>query len=320
MQTSDFLALIEEGLRALPLPAVPEGLYSPIAYALDGGGKRMRPMLTLLAHNLYSDDAEAALPIALAFEVYHNHTLLHDDLMDRADVRHGRPSVWRKWDENTAILSGDAMLIESYRLALNFQGPRRDDILSLFARTTREICEGQQYDMNFEKRTDVEMSEYMEMIRLKTSVLPAGALKAGALAADAPATDADRLYRVGEKMGLAFQLQDDLLDCYGDPATFGKRIGGDILCGKKTYLSLLALQKADVATKARLLELLAAGQEEAIAPVLEIYGALNVEHETHDAIEALYAEASAELAAVACPDERKQVLADYLTAILRRNK
>jgi len=318
--TCDLNKLIEDGLRALPLPAVPDGLYAPVAYALDGGGKRMRPMLTLLACQLYSDNVEAALPIALALEVYHNHTLLHDDLMDRADVRHNRPSVWRQWDENTAILSGDAMLIESFRLALTTQGPQRDQIFSLFARTTREICEGQQFDMNFEKRDDVEMSEYMEMIRLKTSVLPACALQVGALAANAPAADADRLYKVGEKMGLAFQVQDDLLDCFGDPATFGKRIGGDILCGKKTYLSILALSQADAPTRSRLLSLLTSGKEEAIAPTLQIYRELGIDAQAQAAIETLYAEANAELDALTCSAQRRQPLADYLIAILRRSK
>lgn len=245
---SALLEKINAALRDIPYPARPEGLYEPIEYVLSMGGKRLRPTLVLLAYSLYRDDFEQAIPAAIGLETYHNHTLLHDDLMDHADMRRGQPTVHRKWNENTAVLSGDTMLIMAFQLVMQCRTPRQADILQLFARTAREICEGQQYDVNFESRTDVTEAEYIEMIRLKTSVLLACAAKTGALAAGAPEADAEVLYRFAERIGLAFQLQDDYLDVYGDPAVFGKKIGGDILCGKKTFLLINALQHADADT------------------------------------------------------------------------
>ena len=249
--------MIEQALRQVPYPTQPVGLYEPIAYVLDGGGTRIRPMLTLMGYSLYLDDVDRARPAAPALQTHHNHTLLHDDLMDHAEVRRGRPVVHKKWDENTAILSGDTMLIMAFRHLLAVDMPQPQALWDLFSRSAQEICEGQQYDVNFESRTDVEEEEYIEMIRLKTSVLLACSLKAGALVADAPATDADALYRFAERVGLAFQLQDDYLDVYGDPKVFGKKIGGDILCGKKTFLLIRALKKADADQRQRLLDRLA---------------------------------------------------------------
>ena len=252
----NFLAQIENALSQQAYPTRPAGLYEPIAYALSGGGKRVRPHLTLLACSLYSDEPEKAIPAALSVETYHNHTLLHDDLMDGADLRRGRPTVFRKWDANTAILSGDTMLILAFNHLLEGDYPNAAQLLQLLARTAREVCEGQQYDMNFEQRNDVTEAEYIEMIRLKTSVLLACALKMGALVAGAPADQADLLYHFGEQIGLAFQLQDDYLDCYGDPAVFGKQIGGDIASAKKTYLLINALESADEKQRADLNRLL----------------------------------------------------------------
>ena len=231
--SSQLLENINAALAAITYPNRPEGLYEPVKYVLALGGKRIRPVLTLLAYNLWRDDMERAMPAALGLETYHNYTLLHDDLMDRADIRRGHPTVHRVWDENTAILSGDTMLVLAYRL---MQQTGNAAVLELFTRTALEIGEGQQYDMNFERRTNVTVDEYIEMIRLKTSVLLACAAKTGALLAGASDADADVLYRYAELIGLAFQLQDDFLDVYGDPAVFGKKIGGDILCGKKTFL------------------------------------------------------------------------------------
>ena len=219
------LQTIEEALRSVPYPARPEGLYEPIEYVLSMGGKRLRPTLLLLACGLYDEHPEKALPAAVGIETYHNHTLLHDDLMDRADMRRGQPTVHKKWNDNTAVLSGDTMLILAFRHVLRCNSPRLPEVLDLFARSAQEICEGQQYDVNFESRTDVTEAEYIEMIRLKTSVLLGCAVKMGALLGGAPAADADALYRFAEKVGLAFQLQDDYLDVYGDPAVFGKKIG-----------------------------------------------------------------------------------------------
>ena len=312
---------IEKYLSNISYPTQPEGLYEPISYVLSMGGKRLRPTLLLLSYSLFKDDIDTALPLAIGLETYHNHTLLHDDLMDNADVRRGKPTVHKKWDANTAVLSGDAMLIIAFRHFIEARCEGKEQILELFANTAFEICEGQQYDVNFERRCDVTESEYMEMIRLKTSVLLACAAKAGALAAGASPEDADTLYRFAEKMGLAFQVQDDWLDVYGDPKVFGKKIGGDILCGKKTYLLINALNRADAADKQRLLALLADSEMpagEKIAAVTHIYDALGISQLTLQTIDNLYKEALAALDALSLPAERVAPLRQYAGSLLGR--
>ena len=320
---SALLEKINAALRDIPYPARPEGLYEPIEYVLSMGGKRLRPTLVLLAYSLYRDDFEQAIPAAIGLETYHNHTLLHDDLMDHADMRRGQPTVHRKWNENTAVLSGDTMLIMAFQLVMQCRTPRQADILQLFARTAREICEGQQYDVNFESRTDVTEAEYIEMIRLKTSVLLACAAKTGALAAGAPDADAEVLYRFAERIGLAFQLQDDYLDVYGDPAVFGKKIGGDILCGKKTFLLINAYQRADAATRAVLLDLLADRQlpaAEKVQAVTDIYNRLGIPQLTLEAINRYYDEAHRLIATLTLPEAQWQPLWLYAQSLLGRNK
>lgn len=320
---SALLEKINAALRDIPYPARPEGLYEPIEYVLSMGGKRLRPTLVLLAYSLYRDDFEQAIPAAIGLETYHNHTLLHDDLMDHADMRRGQPTVHRKWNENTAVLSGDTMLIMAFQLVMQCRTPRQADILQLFARTAREICEGQQYDVNFERRTDVTEAEYIEMIRLKTSVLLACAAKTGALAAGAPEADAEVLYRFAERIGLAFQLQDDYLDVYGDPAVFGKKIGGDILCGKKTFLLINAYQRADAATRAVLLDLLADRQlpaAEKVQAVTDIYNRLGIPQLTLEAINRYYDEAHRLIASLSLPEAQWQPLWLYAQSLLGRNK
>jgi geranylgeranyl diphosphate synthase, type II len=223
--------------------ASPTGLYKPVSYTLDMGGKRLRPLLVLTAANLFSENVAEALPAATAIEVFHNFTLLHDDLMDNASVRRGKPTVHLKFNPNTAILSGDAMMILANDYLGNSPGEKLPALLKLFSRTALEVCEGQQYDMDFEQRMDVTVEEYIEMIRLKTAVLIAGALKLGAIIGNAPEKQANLLYKFGIHIGLAFQLQDDWLDVFGDPNVFGKKIGGDILSNKKTFLLLKAQGK-----------------------------------------------------------------------------
>lgn len=314
---------IEKALAAIPYPKVPVGLYEPISYTLSAGGKRVRPMLLLMAYGLYKEDFQRAMPAAIALETYHNCTLLHDDLMDKADVRRGRPTVHRRWDENTAVLSGDTMLVMAFRHAMQTDCRRKDELLQLFARTMQEICEGQQYDVNFETRDDVRVEEYIEMIRLKTSVLLACALKMGAIAADAPESDADILYRFGEKLGLAFQLQDDYLDCYGDTAVFGKRIGGDILCGKKTFLLTTALQRATPDVRAALVRTIndvSLPDEEKISRVLGIYNELDIPRLCRERIEAFHAEAESLLDSLPLPESRKQPLRDFARQMMGREK
>ncbi len=318
-----FLQKIEEALRNVPYPSKPEGLYEPIDYVLSMGGKRLRPTLLLMTCALYSDHPEQAMPAAIGIETYHNHTLLHDDLMDRADMRRGKPTVHKRWNDNTAVLSGDTMLIMAFRHIMNCPCARQAEVLQLFARSAQEICEGQQYDVNFENRTDVSEAEYLEMIRLKTSVLLACAVKMGALIGQAPDADADALYRFAEKIGLAFQLQDDYLDVYGDPAVFGKKIGGDILCGKKTFLLINALGRADADHKAQLLHLLADAEmpaQEKIAAVTDLYNRLDIPTLTLQAIDRFYDEARRELEKLSLPQDKWMPLWQYACSLLGRSK
>ena len=318
-----FLQKIEEALRNVPYPSKPEGLYEPIDYVLSMGGKRLRPTLLLMTCALYSNHPEQAMPAAIGIETYHNHTLLHDDLMDRADMRRGKPTVHKRWNDNTAVLSGDTMLIMAFRHIMNCPCARQAEVLRLFARSAQEICEGQQYDVNFENRTDVSEAEYLEMIRLKTSVLLACAVKMGALIGQAPDADADALYRFAEKIGLAFQLQDDYLDVYGDPAVFGKKIGGDILCGKKTFLLINALGRADADHKAQLLHLLADAEmpaQEKIAAVTDLYNRLDIPTLTLQAIDRFYDEARRELEKLSLPQDKWMPLWQYACSLLGRSK
>ena len=236
---------VNEAIAGLNWSKEPQGLYAPIAYALSSGGKRLRMQLVLAGCRLVGGNEQDALPFAEAIEVFHNFTLLHDDVMDRADVRRGKPTVHIKWNDNTAILSGDQMLIEAYHLLEGVPQQYLPQLLKLFTKTATEICEGQQYDVDFEQRDDVQINDYIEMIRLKTSVLLAAALQGGAIIGGATEAQQQALYNYGIHLGLAFQIQDDLLDCFGNPETFGKAIGGDISCNKKTFVLLSALHRAN---------------------------------------------------------------------------
>ena len=240
----------------LPYHRRPESLYEPIKYVLSMGGKRIRPTLMLLAYNMFREDPERILMQAVALETYHNYTLLHDDLMDHADLRRGHETVHKRWNDNQAILSGDSMLVLAYERMAQCPADKLGEVLSLFTQTALEIGEGQQYDIDFETRNDVSEDEYIEMIRLKTSVLLACALKIGAVLAGASKADADNLYKFGEQIGLAFQLQDDYLDVYGDPKIFGKAVGGDIVSNKKTYMLINAFNRADSSQRAELQRLI----------------------------------------------------------------
>lgn len=237
---------IQEEILKLDWKREPYGLYEPIEYTLAAGGKRVRPQLAIIGCQLFDGNENEVLPAALALEVFHNFTLLHDDVMDKAEVRRGRPTVHVKWDENTAILSGDQMLIEAYKLLSNVPAAKLPTVLQLFNKMATEICEGQQYDVDFESQEAVNIEEYLHMIRLKTSVLLGTALQIGAYIAGADQEAQRAIYDFGINVGLAFQIQDDILDVWGDPATFGKAVGGDIACNKKTFVFLTALQMADI--------------------------------------------------------------------------
>ena len=276
MTTEVLLDIIEKSLSELGYAEQePRALYEPIGYTLSLGGKRVRPLLCLLACRLYSDNIATALPIARALEVFHNFTLLHDDLMDKSPIRRGQPTVYRKWNDNTAILSGDAMSIEAYRSLEGIENPQLlFKVLPFFNKMAIEICKGQQYDMDFEVREHVSVAEYIEMIRLKTAVLLGAALRLGALAAGAYDSDAQILDEVGQALGLAFQIQDDYLDVYGDEKTFGKPIGGDIMNGKKTLMLLYTQAKLERDDRAELDRLMQLGQEhkeERISGVRHLY-------------------------------------------------
>lgn len=271
--------LLEDSLQKEEIIREPRRLYEPIDYTMATGGKRLRPSLLLLACNLYKMDLTAAMPAALGIEFFHNFTLLHDDIMDNADTRRSQPTVHAKWNDNVAILSGDAMFIKAYEYLLKTQTPNYREMLEVFNTTALEVCEGQQYDMDFEDREVVSEEEYLEMIRLKTAVLLAASLKMGALVGEAPAEDAEMLYDFGLNLGLGFQLQDDYLDVFGDPKVFGKKIGGDILANKKTFLLIKALELAEGEDREALQSWLEQAEfepEEKIKAVKTIYHKLNI--------------------------------------------
>lgn len=310
-------------LDSMPYDRKPQSLYEPIQYVLSIGGKRIRPVLMLLAYNMFRDDPESILMPASALETYHNYTLLHDDLMDNADMRRGHLTVHKKWDANKAILSGDSMLVMAYERMARCRADKLAEVLSIFTETALEIGEGQEYDMVFEHRNDVREEEYLEMIRLKTSVLLACATKIGAVLADAPAADAELLYKFGEQMGLAFQLQDDYLDVYGDPAVFGKAIGGDITSNKKTYMLINACNRADAAQRQELSHWLSAthfDRQEKIAAVTRLYNDMGIDRLAQEKIEYYFAESRKYLAAVHVSDDRKQQLIDYTNEMIRRER
>lgn len=299
--------------------AEPKNLYDPIRYILSIGGKRVRPLLMLMGYNLYKEDVDAIMNNALALEAYHNFTLLHDDLMDKSDLRRGHPTVHKKWDENTAILSGDTMLIMAYQL-FN-KGMKNDEAFTAFIDATLGVGEGQQYDMDFETRNDVTEAEYMEMIRMKTSLLLGYALKTGAMLAGADQEDVNNLYTFGEKMGLAFQLQDDLLDVYGDPTQFQKKLGGDIVENKKTFLLINAYQRADDAQKAELdrwVNAQAYEPAEKIAAVTHLYTVLGIDQLAQQKIEELFTESLKSLDQVKVSEEKKTELRLFANKLMGR--
>ena len=316
----EVLALVNKALADLPFERKPEGLYAPVKYELSLGGKRIRPVLMLMSYELYRDDVESIIPTALGLEMYHNYTLLHDDVMDRADMRRGKPTVHKVWNENTAILSGDAMLVLAYQLMGQAKADYLKPVLDLFTETALEIGEGQQYDMEFEQRSDVREEEYIEMIRLKTSVLLACAVKMGAMQAGAPQADMEHLYAFGENLGLAFQLQDDLLDVYGDPETFGKKIGGDILEGKKTFMLINAYRLANADQRAALDSWFANSSDSAakIAAVTDLYNQIGIKQLAEAKIKHYFDVAFDSLDAVGLPAQREEPLRTLALSLFGR--
>ena len=317
----ELLKKVNEALDNLVYDRQPASLYDPIRYVLSIGGKRVRPVLTLLTYNLYKDDPLSIMSQAIGLETYHNFTLLHDDLMDNADMRRGHETVHKKWDANRAILSGDTMLLQAFERVEECDPAKLPDVFKVFIQTTLEIGEGQQLDVEFETRNDVTEDEYIEMIRLKTSVLLACACKVGAIMAGASADDTANLYKFGEKLGLAFQLQDDLLDVYGDPAVFGKNIGGDITSNKKTYMLINAYNRATPAQREELTKWVNAKEfdrNEKVAAVTNLYNEIGIRKLCEQKIEQYYQESLVYLAKVNVSEERKAELKAYAADMMKR--
>ena len=322
MYTSEqLLKKVNEALDNLVYDRQPASLYDPIKYVLSIGGKRVRPVLTLLSYNLYKDDPLSIMSQAIGLETYHNFTLLHDDLMDHADMRRGHETVHKKWDANRAILSGDTMLLQAFERVEACDPAKLPAVFQVFIQTTLEIGEGQQLDVEFEKRNDVTEEEYIEMIRLKTSVLLACACKVGAIMADAPAEDIENMYKFGEKLGLAFQLQDDLLDVYGDPAVFGKNIGGDITSNKKTYMLINAFNRATPAQRQELTKWVEAttfDRNEKVAAVTKLYDEIGIRQLCEQKIESYYQESLVYLNKVNVDEARKDEIKSYAAEMMKR--
>lgn len=335
LSQQEITQLINEALASIQMNPQVDRLYEPIRYAIKNGGKRIRPLLMMMAYNLYRDDVRRILNSALAMEVYHNFTLLHDDVMDKAQMRRGMPCVHVKWDENTAILSGDTMLALAYRLMTENHAyilPEEDVLpqfnalscaLATFNQATIGVCEGQQFDMDFESMDSVNETQYMEMIRLKTSLLLSCSLKIGAQLAGAADYDAELLYRFGENVGLAFQLQDDLLDVYGDPKVFGKNIGGDIVSNKKTFMLIKALEVADSENKSQLLQWINAvdfDRQQKIDAVTYIYNVCGIPAICQRKIEHLFQQGMKALDNLPVDDQKKSSLKEFALKMMNRKK
>ena len=322
MYTSEeLLKKVNEALDNVVYDRQPASSYDPIKYVLSIGGKRVRPVLAMLSYNLYKNDPLSIMPQALGLETYHNFTLLHDDLMDHADMRRGHETVHKKWDANRAILSGDTMLLQAFERVEDCDPAKLPAVFKVFIQTTLEIGEGQQLDVEFENRNDVREEEYIEMIRLKTSVLLACACKVGAIMADAPQDDIENMYKFGEKLGLAFQLQDDLLDVYGNPAVFGKNIGGDITSNKKTYMLINAVNLANPVQREQLMNWIKArdfDRNEKVKAVTELYNEIGIRELCERKIEEYYQESLVYLAKINVPEERKTELKSYAAEMMKR--
>lgn len=311
---------IDSMLERIRFEGKPENLYAPLNYLMDLGGKRMRPMLTLIACDMMHGDVGRAVLPAIGLEVFHNFTLMHDDIMDNAPLRRGQATVHEKWSVPTAILSGDLMLVKAYELMMKSEGQARIKIMETFSQTAAQVCEGQQMDMDFETMDQVRVEDYLKMIELKTAVLLACSLKVGALVAEANEADADLLYDFGIYMGMGFQLMDDVLDVFGDSEKVGKQPGGDILADKKTYLLLDALQRGDTTQKAELNKWMGTKTDGAkkIEAVLAVYKQLDIESRARSKAEEFFSKADHLLDAVTVEKERKQNLREYAQLLKNR--
>lgn len=323
LKFNEYLDRVNAAIGSLPYPAEPARLYQPISYTMSLGGKRIRPVLVLMACDAVGGDIEKAILPAVGLEMFHNFTLLHDDVMDKADLRRGKPTVHVKWDDNTAILSGDAMLTMATQLIARADAAVMPRVMEVYNRTAMEIYEGQQYDMDFESRDDVTVDEYISMIRLKTSVLLGCACKMGAIIGGADEETAQRFYEIGENLGLAFQLQDDMLDVWGDEATFGKAIGGDIMNNKKTFLLINACQRATGDNRAELASWLSAkdaSRTEKVPAVTAIYERLGLKDLSNEEIDRYNNQAMSAVQAANVDDEAKKAFVDFINRLVKRDR
>ncbi|MDC1188468.1 polyprenyl synthetase family protein [Flavobacteriales bacterium] len=314
----EIITLVQKEIKGTKYLGSPAELYEPMNYILQLGGKRLRPVTTLLAANLFIKDVSVALPAAKAIEVFHNFTLVHDDIMDKAPLRRGQPTVHQKWDDNIAILSGDTLLIEAYNHFLEGNYANLSALLTVFNQTAIEVCEGQQLDMNFESRDDVTIDEYINMIKLKTSVLVGGALKLGALVGSASDAEADLIYNFGVNLGIAFQLQDDYLDCFGDPEKFGKQVGGDIISNKKTFLMLKALELDSSNLLQSWVDKIDFDVSAKVESVKTIYKDLKVDQLAFELMDAYYQKSIQFLNKINAPEDKKKVLQDFASHLMKR--
>ena len=317
---SQIAEIIEAEINNISYLKDPENLYSPIEYTMELGGKRIRPILLLISYQLFNDNFERAFSPAKAIELFHNFTLLHDDIMDKAPLRRGKITVHKKWNNNIAILSGDVMMIHAYQLLAQVESKYLKSILNIFNKAAIEVCEGQQWDMDFESKDDVPLIDYMKMIEFKTAVLLASSLKIGAVLAGAKKKDQNHLYEFGLNMGIAFQLKDDLLDVFGTSKLFGKKIGGDILANKKTFLYLKALQISDLSTKLKLKKLYTSENENdaKVEKVKKIFVDLNIKKHTLDLMKSYYIKAMKHLDAI--DSDKKSPLIDFADKLMHRDR
>lgn len=321
LNISQALRLIEEYHKKNLSKRTPSQLYEPRNYIMSLGGKRMRSLFCLMGYGLYRKDIESALALSYAIELFHNFTLVHDDIMDNADLRRGKPSVHAKYDVNSAILTGDVMLIEVYQRLMAIDTDDKVEFVNLFSNTAQEVCEGQSMDMEFETRVDVSIPEYLKMIELKTAVLLGAALQMGAILGGAPETDHQHLYKFGVNAGVAFQLQDDYLDVYGDPESFGKKVGGDIIQGKKTYLYLRALELMEPNDRSHFAELYVETnleESDKVSRVRNIFDELYISHYCAEAKEAFFDLALSHLNEVGISEDDKKELADFARKLMDR--
>ena len=319
---SHYQDLVHTHFSSLTLRKEPKNLYEPIRYILSLGGKRLRPVLTLMASEVFDIDCNKALPAATAVEVFHNFSLIHDDIMDDAPLRRGNETVHEKWNINTGILSGDAMLILAYQYFEGYEPHIFRELAKLFSKTALEVCEGQQYDVDFETRDDVTIEEYLKMIKYKTAVLVGAAMKMGAIVAETSDENANAIYDFGLNLGIAFQLQDDYLDAFGNPETFGKQVGGDIIENKKTYLYLKATEFASLDEKEQLLHLFSIQPNDSndkITSVKQIFNQTGASKETQKAIQEYTAKALETLVEMNIDADKKEILKTFAENLMSRN-